>query len=77
MYVYFDSMRMNEWYVCMHILHICRGLDKIGWEDVPIIACETEGANSFAQTHAAQELRTIPAITSIAKSLGALTVAEV
>lgn len=41
----------------------------------PIVVCvETKGANSFAEAVRLNKLVTIPAITSIAKSLGAKTV---
>jgi L-serine/L-threonine ammonia-lyase len=43
---------------------------------VPVIAVETEGAASFAAALAAGELVTLPAITSIATSLGARCVAQ-
>lgn len=54
----------------------CRGLARNGWDDVPIIACETQGTNSFAEMREKRELVTLRAITSIAKSLGALRVSE-
>jgi len=50
---------------------ILEGLHKVGWNDVPIIACETEGAASFNAAVTKGELVTLDAITSIAKSLGA------
>ena len=49
------------------------GLRKVGWEQVPVIACETVGADCFYQAMESDELVTLPTITSIAKSLGALT----
>lgn len=51
-----------------------RGLEKHGWQDVRIIAAETEGAASFAAAQKAGKPVPIPAITSIATSLGALAV---
>lgn len=51
------------------------GLDRLGWHDVTVVAVETEGADSLAQSIAANRLVTLPAITSVAKSLGALRVA--
>jgi L-serine/L-threonine ammonia-lyase len=57
------------------LLGACVGMDQVGWNDVPIIAAETEGAASFAATQRAGSLVKIDAITSIAKSLGASTVA--
>jgi L-serine/L-threonine ammonia-lyase len=50
------------------------GLQRNGWEDVPVIAVETEGADSLSVTLKAGELVTLPEITSIAKSLAAKTV---
>jgi len=54
---------------------ILLGMHQVGWEDVPLFACETLGANSFAEAVAKGELITLPAITSIAKTLGASRVA--
>jgi L-serine/L-threonine ammonia-lyase len=50
---------------------IVQGLRRNGLHHVPVIAVETEGAASFAATLAAGEPVTLPAITSIATSLGA------
>ncbi|MDH4060099.1 MAG: pyridoxal-phosphate dependent enzyme [Aquincola sp.] len=50
---------------------IVEGLRRNGRADVPVIAVETEGAASFAAALAAGECVTLPAITSIASSLGA------
>jgi len=50
------------------------GLQKNGWEDVPVIAVETKGADSLSAALKAGELVTLPEISSIAKSLGAKTV---
>ena len=38
---------------------------------MPIVTVETKGADSYAAALAVDELVTIPAITSIAKTLGA------
>jgi len=54
---------------------IMQGLDKAGLPTVPVIAVETEGAHSLALSLEKGELSTLPAITSIATSLGARTVA--
>jgi len=54
---------------------IVEGLQRHGLNDVPVIAVETEGAASFAAALAAGEPVTLPAITSIASSLGAKRVA--
>jgi len=50
-------------------------MSEVGWADVPILAVETSGADSFAAAVAAGRLVTLPAITSIATTLGARTVA--
>lgn len=55
---------------------VIEGLYRHGWEDVPVIAVETEGAASLAQSVAAGERITLPAITSIATSLGARQICE-
>ncbi|MDX1523836.1 MAG: pyridoxal-phosphate dependent enzyme, partial [Anaerolineae bacterium] len=47
------------------------GMQRHGWADVPVISVETEGAASFAAALAAGRLETLPAITSIANTLGA------
>ncbi|WP_426209324.1 pyridoxal-phosphate dependent enzyme [Massilia sp. TWP1-3-3] len=50
---------------------VVEGLRRNGWGHVPIMAVETAGADSLAQAIAAGERVTLPAITSIATSLGA------
>jgi L-serine/L-threonine ammonia-lyase len=50
---------------------VAEGLHRHGWSDVPIIAVETRGADSFSQSVAAGSRIELPAITSIATSLGA------
>jgi L-serine/L-threonine ammonia-lyase len=50
---------------------IVEGLRRHGLAHVPVIAVETEGAASYAAALAAGEPVTLPAITSIATSLGA------
>ena len=50
------------------------GMDEVGRPDIPVLAVETEGADSFAQALDAGELVTLPGITSIATTLGARTV---
>ena len=53
------------------------GLENCGWQnDVRVAAVETKGAESLAASLKAGELVTLPAITSVAKSLGASRVAE-
>ncbi len=54
---------------------VAQGMEDAGWSDVPIIAVETKGAESFAASVAAGHLVTLEAITSIATTLGARTVA--
>jgi L-serine/L-threonine ammonia-lyase len=55
---------------------VADGLHAVGWADVPIVAVETEGASSFAQSVQADRLITLDRITSIATTLGARTVAQ-
>jgi L-serine/L-threonine ammonia-lyase len=50
---------------------VVEGLRRNGLHKVPVIAVETEGAASFAAALAAGKPVTLPAITSIATSLGA------
>lgn len=54
---------------------IIRGMEKAGLAEVPVLAVETEGANSLALSLEKGELSTLPGITSIATTLGARTVA--
>ncbi len=53
---------------------VLQGMHDIGWARVPVLAVETRGADSFASAVAAGRLVTLQAITSIATTLGALTV---
>jgi L-serine/L-threonine ammonia-lyase len=55
---------------------LCQGLEKHGWQDVPIMASETKGADSFNTSVIAKKLVTLDAITSIAKTLGAKRVCQ-
>lgn len=55
---------------------IAEGLQRHGLESVPVFAVETLGADSLAQSLAAGEPITLPAIRSIATSLGARRVAS-
>lgn len=57
------------------LLGIVEGLRRNGLAHIPVIAVETEGAASLHASVTADELVTIPAITSIATSLGARRVA--
>ncbi|NXF77631.1 SDSL protein, partial [Sclerurus mexicanus] len=54
---------------------VVEGLQQVGWQDIPIIAAETWGAHSFHEALKAGQLVTLPEITSVAKCLGAKTVA--
>ncbi|XP_025745603.1 serine dehydratase-like isoform X2 [Callorhinus ursinus] len=54
---------------------VSAGLAEVGWQHVPIIAVETQGAHCFNAAVKAGRLVTLPDITSVAKSLGAKTVA--
>ncbi|KAM3595141.1 uncharacterized protein V6R79_018766 [Siganus canaliculatus] len=55
---------------------IIQGLKDVGWTDVPIIAMETEGADSFNAAVKAGRLVSLDDITSEAKCLGAKTVCQ-
>jgi L-serine/L-threonine ammonia-lyase len=54
---------------------VAQGMDEVGWGRVPVLAVETRGADSFAAAVAAGRLVTLDAITSLATTLGARTVA--
>jgi L-serine/L-threonine ammonia-lyase len=55
---------------------VVEGLRRNGMAGVPVVAVETKGADSYAQSIAAGERIELPAITSIATSLGARRVSE-
>lgn len=55
---------------------VIEGLHRNNWQDVPVIASETVGAASFHEAQKAGKLVTLDKIDSIAKSLGAKTVAQ-
>ena len=55
---------------------VAEGLQRNGWGHVPIIAVETEGADSLSQALSANVRVELPAITSIATSLGARMVSQ-
>lgn len=55
---------------------VVEGLMRVGWNDVPVLAVETEGAASYAAALAAGAPVTIEAIRSIAVTLGARRVAD-
>jgi L-serine/L-threonine ammonia-lyase len=50
---------------------VLAGLHRNGWGDVPVIAAETVGAESYAASLAAGAPVELPAISSVATSLGA------
>ncbi|MGJ7914212.1 pyridoxal-phosphate dependent enzyme [Massilia sp. LXY-6] len=55
---------------------VVEGLQRNGWDRVPVIAVETAGADSYARSLRAGTLLELPAITSIATSLGARKVSQ-
>lgn len=55
---------------------VAEGMRRQGWDAVPIVAVETEGAASLGRSIAAGGLVTLDAIQSVATSLGAKRVAE-
>jgi L-serine/L-threonine ammonia-lyase len=55
---------------------IAEGMMRNGLGDTPIIAVETVGAHSLAASVTSQEHVTLPAITSLANTLGAKRVAD-
>ncbi|CRI57670.1 pyridoxal-phosphate dependent enzyme [Pseudomonas sp. CCOS 191] len=55
---------------------VVEGLQRNGWQDVPVLAVETAGAASLHAAMAAGHTVELPGITSVATSLGAKRVAE-
>jgi L-serine/L-threonine ammonia-lyase len=55
---------------------VMEGLYRNGWQDVPVVAVETEGAASLRAAIVAGRPVALDAITSVATSLGAKQVAE-
>ncbi|MGL4576450.1 MAG: pyridoxal-phosphate dependent enzyme [Burkholderiaceae bacterium] len=55
---------------------IIEGLHRNGRQDVPVVAVETVGADKLSQSLQAGRIVTLPAITSIATSLGARRVCD-
>lgn len=55
---------------------VLQGMEKNGWHDVPVVAVETIGADSFHQSVLAGKMVELDEITSIASSLGAKKVAQ-
>jgi len=55
---------------------VIEGLRRHNWVDVPVIAVETNGADSFSQAISRNRLVELPTIKSIATSLGARQVCQ-
>ena len=55
---------------------LVEGMRQNGWADVPVIAVETEGADSLAQSVRAGRRVELVAITSLATTLGAKKICE-
>ena len=58
------------------ICGLYEGLARHGWDDVPLITAETDGACCFARAVGAGRPVRLDAITSVATSLGALQVSD-
>jgi L-serine/L-threonine ammonia-lyase len=54
---------------------LLEGMHQVGWNDVPVLAVETEGTASFAASAQAGRLVTLDKISSVATTLGARRVA--
>jgi L-serine/L-threonine ammonia-lyase len=54
---------------------VLEGMHRAGWDDVPVVAAETDGAASLEASLSAGRLVTLDSITSIATTLGARAVA--
>lgn len=54
---------------------IAQGMKEVGWNQIPIITAETEGAASLAKSVEAKRIVTLDKIETIATSLGARKVA--
>jgi L-serine/L-threonine ammonia-lyase len=55
---------------------VVEGLHRVGWQDIPVIAVETEGAASFAASIQAGRVTELNEIRTIATSLGARKIAQ-
>jgi L-serine/L-threonine ammonia-lyase len=55
---------------------IITGLQQVGWKQVPVIAVETHGSNSFQAAVVAGKLVTLPKSKTIAKSLSVRTISS-
>lgn len=58
------------------MIGLIEGLRKVGWEDVPIIAVEPNGAASFYAATQMGELVTLDSINTVSVSLGARRVSQ-
>ncbi|KAF9632364.1 hypothetical protein BFW01_g3226 [Lasiodiplodia theobromae] len=58
---------------------VCRGVEEAGWgvQGTKVVAVETQGAASLNESVKAGKLVTLPGITSLATSLGAVRVSKV
>ncbi|KAJ9584409.1 hypothetical protein L9F63_021247 [Diploptera punctata] len=56
------------------LLGVLQGLQSVGWQDVPVLAMETCGADCFNLAVEAKRVVVLEKITSIAKCLGASSV---
>lgn len=54
---------------------VLEGMERQGWSEIPVIAVETEGADSFARSVEAREPIVLERIASLATTLGARRVA--
>ncbi|XP_062570218.1 serine dehydratase-like isoform X1 [Saccostrea cucullata] len=52
---------------------VIQGMEKVGWGHIPVVSMETVGADCLNVSLREDKITTIPAITSVAKCLGALT----
>lgn len=59
-----------------YFLGVLEGLRRVGWKQTQVYTAETQGADALYQSIQQQQWLTLPAITSIAASLGAKRVAE-
>lgn len=55
---------------------VVEGLQRVGWQDIPVIAVETEGAASFAASLHAGKVVELTEICTVATSLGAKKIAQ-
>ena len=56
--------RVCNIYVTMqYTWNLIKGMEKVGWGDVPVLAMETVGADCYNQAIKANKLVTLPAIT--------------